>query len=165
MLKEAGAIVIAKTNMPEMAQTIGGWSKLNGYCRNPHNLNYQPGGSSSGTATGIAAGVASCGLGSDTGGSVRVPAEACGIVGFRPSLGRYSGEGIVPLWITHDTIGPQGATVSDVALLDSAIMGFDYATEFSHQLETITVGVPTGWIEDSCTGNNAPNLEALELAI
>jgi Asp-tRNA(Asn)/Glu-tRNA(Gln) amidotransferase A subunit family amidase len=89
-------------------------------------LDRSPGGSSSGTGAGIASGVASCGLGSDTGGSTRIPAEACGIVGFRPSFGRYNDQGIIPLYTDRDTIGPMGAKVSDIALLDSVIMGYDF---------------------------------------
>jgi Asp-tRNA(Asn)/Glu-tRNA(Gln) amidotransferase A subunit family amidase len=90
MLKKAGAIVIAKTNMPMFAFSPTGECTLYGNCNNPHDLNRTPGGSSAGTAAGIASGVVSCGLGSDTGGSTRIPAEACGIVGFRPSRFNYS---------------------------------------------------------------------------
>ena len=96
-LKKAGAIVIAKTNMPILASAIHGYSALYGMCRNPHDLNRSPGGSSSGTASAIAAGITSAGLGSDTAGSCRLPAEACGVAGFRPSLGRYPKDGIIPL--------------------------------------------------------------------
>lgn len=127
--------MIAKTNMPKMAFAVYGRSRLFGNCQNPHDLNRSPGGSSAGTGAGIASGVASCGLGSDTGGSTRIPAEACGIVGFRPSLGRYSDEGIIPLWTDRDTIGPMGATVSDVALLDSIITGYDFNSEYKYDIK------------------------------
>jgi indoleacetamide hydrolase len=98
-------------------------------------LGRSPGGSSSGTGAGIASGVASCGLGSDTGGSTRIPAEACGIAGFRPSFGRYNDEGIIPFWTDRDTIGPMGATVSDIALLDSVIMGYDFNNEYCFDIK------------------------------
>jgi mandelamide amidase len=167
MLKKAGAIVIAKTNMPEMAFRGNGECKLYGNCLNPHDLGRSPGGSSSGTAAAIASGVASCGLGSDTMGSCRLPAEACGIAGFRPSLGRYDGEGIIPLFKDRDTIGLLGATVSDIALLDSVIMDYNFKKEYKFDvrhtfvrpnLSSITIGVPTSWVKDCFS---KPNLEAL----
>jgi Asp-tRNA(Asn)/Glu-tRNA(Gln) amidotransferase A subunit family amidase len=76
--------------MPMFAWVPTSDSILYGNCNNPYDLNRTAGGSSAGTAAGIASGVASCGLGSDTGGSTRIPADACGIVGFRPSRGKYS---------------------------------------------------------------------------
>ena len=96
-LLEAGAIVVAKTNMPEMAVSTGGANKMYGNCNNPYDLRRSPGGSSSGTAAAVATGMVSVGLGSDTGGSCRMPAEACGIAGMRPSHGRWGAQGCVPL--------------------------------------------------------------------
>ncbi|KAH8053028.1 hypothetical protein JL722_9693 [Aureococcus anophagefferens] len=120
-LLAAGAIPIAKTNMPEMAVGFTGQSPVHGTCLNPRNTAYNCGGSSSGTAAAVAAGVAACGLGSDTGGSLRGPAALCGVVGFRPS--RWPGTGVVPISALRDTPGPMGATVADVALLDAVVNG------------------------------------------
>ena len=118
-LMEAGAIPIAKTTMPEAAFGMWGWSSLHGLTKNAHNEGYTSGGSSTGTAVGLAAGFACAGLGSDTEGSLRGPADFAGIVGMRVTMGRYSSEGVVPCNIKHDT----GAC----ALVEPAArpMGFD----------------------------------------
>ena len=131
-LLEAGAIIIGKANMHELAFgiTSTNLSSFAGPVRNPYDPIRIPGGSSGGTAAAIAAGVVTCGLGSDTGGSTRIPAALCGIVGLRPSVGnggterRYHDDNaVVPISHTRDTIGPMGRTVADVALLDSVITG------------------------------------------
>ncbi|KAK2591331.1 hypothetical protein QQS21_010984 [Conoideocrella luteorostrata] len=126
----AGAIVIGKTNMHELAFGITSTNlqPFAGPVHNPYAENMIPGGSSGGTAAAIASRVVSCGLGTDTGGSARIPAALTGIVGFRPSVGdggkqrRYHDEGaVVPISHTRDTVGVLGRTVADVTLLDSAI--------------------------------------------
>src|SRR4051794_19966172 len=131
-LLDAGAIVIGKTNMHELAFgiTSTNLSTFAGPVRNPYDPTRIPGGSSGGTAAAIAAGLVPCGLGSDTGGSTRIPAALCGVVGLRPSVGnggtgrRYHDENaVVPISHTRDTVGPMGRTVADVALLDSVITG------------------------------------------
>lgn len=144
-LSEAGAIVIAKTNMPEMALRMDGYNKVHGMCCNPYTLEHSPGGSSSGTAAGIASGMAPAGLGSDTGGSLRIPAACCGIVGFRPSRGRWPQSGVVPIDHTKDTAGPMGGSVSDVALLDSVVTGSGQLE--AADLKKIKVGIPQDWID------------------
>ena len=121
-LDAAGAILIAKTNMPELASAVCGYNPVIGHCRNPYAPDFTTGGSSSGTAAGIAAGYAPCGMGSDTAGSLRFPAEVCGIAGMRPSLGRYPTAGCVPL-MRVDTPGPMARTVADLALLDAVMAG------------------------------------------
>merc|ERR1719359_2693886 len=90
---------------------------------NPHSLEHSPGGSSSGTAAAIACGIAPVGLGSDTSGSLRIPAACCGIVGFRPSRGRWPCTGVVPVDSRKDTPGPMAGSVADVALLDAVVTG------------------------------------------
>ena len=131
-LLNAGAIVMTKTNMHELAFSPGiteppdgseiRWG-AQGAAKKPHNLEYSPSGSSSGTGAAISAGISPAGLGSDTGGSVRNPAAWCGITGLRPSTKRYSQVGVVPLSWTRDTIGPMARSVGDLALLDSVITG------------------------------------------
>ena len=116
-LKEAGAIILGKANLHELACRGESVSGLGGQVHNPYNLAYTPGGSSGGTAAAIAANLAACGLGSDTINSVRSPASACNIVGLRPTAGRVSRSGLMPISLTQDTIGPMGRTVEDVATL------------------------------------------------
>ena len=120
-LIDAGCIVVAKTNMPEMALGCHAWCKLHGATMNVNNKNYSAGGSSVGTAIGIAAGYAPVGVGSDTAGSLRGPAELAGIVGMRPSRGILPSSGVVPCDIALDTVGPMGSTVADCAILFGVI--------------------------------------------
>ena len=127
-LLDAGAIVLGKTNMHELAFGISGYNE--GFftaqpigTRNPYDPTRIAGGSSSGTGAAIGARLAPGGLGSDTGGSVRIPAAVTGGAGLRPTIGRYSQDGITPISHTRDTAGPMAHTVADVALLDSVIIG------------------------------------------
>ena len=119
----SGALLAGKANLHELA--AGGTSANHafGAVANPFDFNCVPGGSSGGTAAAIAAGLVPGGLGTDTAGSVRVPASLCGIVGFRPSKGRYPADGIVPLSRTLDTAGPMARSVTDVGLLDTVLAG------------------------------------------
>lgn len=100
-----------------------GWSPVHGLTKNPTNPKYTTAGSSSGTAAGIKVGMAACGLGSDTGGSGRMPAECCGVVGMRPSRGRYPAGGVVPCDVKWDTPTPMARTVADLAILDAVMAG------------------------------------------
>jgi amidase len=125
-LREAGAIILAKTNMSEFASGPA-MSSVAGRIVNPHNPARSPGGSSGGTGVAVAAGFASVGLGTDTGGSVRIPAFADGIVGLKTSYGLVSRDGVVPLALSLDTVGPMGRSVADVAALLSVIAGTDRA--------------------------------------
>ncbi|GLI72107.1 hypothetical protein PoHVEF18_000275 [Penicillium ochrochloron] len=113
-LRDAGAIILAKANLHEFALQGTSTSSLGGQCLNPFDGSRTPGGSSGGTAVAIAAGLGLVGLGSDTVNSLRSPASACGIVGFRPSWGRVSVEGAVPVSGVQDVLGPMGKTVRDV---------------------------------------------------
>ena len=122
-LAAAGAVAAAKTNLHELAFGITSNNGCKGPVRNPWNTSLIAGGSSGGTAAAIAGGILPAGLGTDTGGSVRIPAALCGITGFRPSSGRYPAGGVVPISSTRDTIGPMGRTVADIALLDSFMAG------------------------------------------
>jgi indoleacetamide hydrolase len=131
-LLDAGAIVIGKTNMHELAFgiTSTNLASFAGAVKNPYDKSTIPGGSSGGTAAAVAARIVTCGLGSDTGGSTRVPAALTGTVGLRPSVGNggaqrryHDADLVVPISHTRDTVGPMGRTVADVALLDSVITG------------------------------------------
>jgi len=122
-LIRAGAIVLGKTNMHELAFGITSNNAAFGPARNAYDPTRIAGGSSGGTANAIAARIAPAGLGSDTGGSVRIPAALNGIAGLRPTLGRYSQEGITPIAHTRDTAGPMAREVADLVLLDTIITG------------------------------------------
>lgn len=126
-LREAGAIMIGKLGLNEFA--IGWPDPATGFRipKNPWNLERTPGGSSSGTGAAVGAGVVLGGLGTDTGGSVRGPASYCGISGLKPTFGRVSKQGCVPLGYTLDNIGPMTRTVYDCALMMQAMAGFDPA--------------------------------------
>jgi mandelamide amidase len=133
-LRDAGAVIMAKANMHELAFSPGitkpeGGGEIvygaHGAARNPYDQERSPAGSSTGTAAAIGARMAPAGLGTDTGGSVRNPAAWCGIDGFRPSMGRYSQSGVVPISWTRDTPGPLARSVADLALLDGIISGED----------------------------------------
>jgi len=126
-LVNAGAVILGKTNMHELAFGISGYNEAFFTAqpigtRNPYDRTRIAGGSSSGTGAAIAARLAPGGLGSDTGGSVRIPAGLTGGAGLRPTLGRYSQEGVTPIAHSRDTVGPMAQTVVDVALLDSVVM-------------------------------------------
>lgn len=122
-LIRAGAIVLGKTNMHELAFGITSNNAAFGPARNAYDPTRIAGGSSGGTGNAIAARMAAAGLGSDTGGSVRVPAALNGIAGLRPTLGRYAQEGITPIAHTRDTAGPMAREVADLVLLDTIITG------------------------------------------
>jgi len=123
-LRDAGAIVLAKLNMSEFASG-NALSSLGGITRNPHDPERSPSGSSGGTGAAIAAAYAPVGLGSDTGGSVRGPSSANGIVGLKPTHGLLSRSGIVPLALSFDTAGPMARHVYDVAAALTVMVGID----------------------------------------
>jgi aspartyl-tRNA(Asn)/glutamyl-tRNA(Gln) amidotransferase subunit A len=124
-LKKAGAVILGKLNLHEFA--LGGTSAVTFYgpVRNPWALDRVAGGSSGGSAAAIAADMCFGTLGTDTGGSIRIPASLCGIVGFKPTYGRVSTRGVVPMAWTLDHVGPMCKTVEDAALMLAAIAGFD----------------------------------------
>ena len=124
-LKRAGAVLLGKLNLHEFA--LGGTSTVThfGPVHNPWALDRVAGGSSGGSAAAIAADMCFGALGTDTGGSIRIPASLCGIVGFKPTYGRVSTRGVVPMAWTLDHVGPMCKTVEDAALVLSAIAGYD----------------------------------------
>jgi Asp-tRNA(Asn)/Glu-tRNA(Gln) amidotransferase A subunit family amidase len=122
-LRAAGAIVLGKAATNEWAYGIDGRNPWRVPCRNPHDPERLPGGSSSGPAVAIAAGLALGGVGTDTSGSLRVPAALCGIASLRPTPGRVPLDGVLSLAPSYDVVGPMGATAADVALLLAAMAG------------------------------------------
>jgi aspartyl-tRNA(Asn)/glutamyl-tRNA(Gln) amidotransferase subunit A len=124
-LRAAGAVIVGKGNTNEFAYGIDGRNPHHGDCRNPHDPARISGGSSAGPAVATAAGMALAGLGTDTTGSIRVPASLCGLVGIRPTVGRVSRAGVVPLAWSYDTIGPLARTVHDAAILLGVLAGHD----------------------------------------
>jgi amidase len=123
-LRAAGAVIIAKLNMSEFASGAA-HSSLGGQLRNPHDLLRTPSGSSGGTGAAIAAAFATLGLGTDTGGSIRGPSTANGIVGLKPTHGLLSRDGIIPLALSFDTGGPMARSVADVATALGVMTGID----------------------------------------
>ena len=121
-LKEAGAILLGKTNLHEFAYGVTSNNPHYGPVHNPWNLARIPGGSSGGSAAAVAAGLCCGSIGTDTGGSIRIPASLCGVVGLKPTIGRVNTDGAVPLSPHLDCVGPLARTAADAALLLDAIL-------------------------------------------
>jgi amidase len=135
-LREAGAVILGKTNLSEWANfrsrdSSSGWSSRGGQTRNPYALDRSPCGSSSGTGAAIAAGLAVVGVGTETDGSIICPSAANGLVGIKPTLGLASRSGIIPIAHSQDTAGPMARSVADAALLLAAMRGVDGADQAS----------------------------------
>lgn len=133
-LRDAGAVILGKTNLSEWAnirstRSTSGWSGRGGLTRNPYALDRNTSGSSSGSAAALAAGLAPLGVGTETDGSIVSPSSICGLVGLKPTVGRVSRDGIVPISHTQDTPGPMARTVADAALLYAAMVGRDSADD------------------------------------
>lgn len=129
-LRQAGAIILGKTNLTEWSNFQGagqtsGWSPRGGQTRNPYQLDHSPWGSSSGSAVAVAAGYAPLALGVETDGSIVCPASATATVGLKPTVGLTSRSGVIPIAFTMDSPGPMARTVEDVAFLLTAIAGYD----------------------------------------
>jgi len=124
-LKEAGAVMLGKTHTHEIALGVTGVNPHYGAVKNPWDERRVTGGSSSGSAAAVAAGMCLATLGSDTGGSIRIPASLCGVVGLKPTYGRVSARGVIPLSWNLDHIGPLTRTARDAAMMLAAVAGFD----------------------------------------
>lgn len=159
-LRAAGAVVLGTTHMTELAFNPHGLNPGLGTPANPWDAGRMPGGSSSGSGVAVAAGLAAAALGSDTGGSVRIPASLCGVTGLKPTWGRVSRGGVTPLAWSLDHVGPLARSAEDVALLLEVIAGPDagdptaarlpvppYASLLDHSLAGLRVGVlrAFGW--------------------
>ncbi|MFL5816947.1 MAG: amidase family protein [Conexibacter sp.] len=122
-LRSAGAAVIGKTNLHELSVGITANNPAFGPVRNPHAPSLIAGGSSGGSAAAVAAGVVPVALGADTAGSNRIPAALCGCFGFRPTVGRYPADGVIPLSATRDTVGVFASDMDDLVLVDAVLAG------------------------------------------
>lgn len=176
-LRAAGAVVVGKTHTVEYA--FGGWgtNPIAGTPVNPHDraVPRVPGGSSSGTGVAVGAGLVPIGFGTDTGGSVRLPASWCGTVGHKTSMGLISRSGVVPLALHFDTIGPLARTVRDAAVMSQAMLGSDPAdasTRHAPGLDLVTgldggvAGLAIGVLEiDSDIAVDAEVARAFDAAV
>jgi mandelamide amidase len=161
VLLQAGALIAGKTNLHELA--LGGTTNnaVTGACCNPWNPLRIPGGSSGGSAVAVAARMVPAALGTDTGASVRLPAALCGVVGFRPSTGRYASPGILHLSPTKDTVGPMARCVADVAWLDG-LLAKDRLHLPNVSLKGLRLGIPR---EDFFEGADPQVLAVIEQAL
>ena len=166
-LREAGAVILAKTTTPEFA--FG--DEAGDGVRNPSAPGRWAGGSSSGSAAGLAAGLFPIALGSDTGGSIRVPASYCGVSGLKPTFGRVPRDGVFGVSWTLDHVGPMARTVDDLGLVLGAIAGGcgadpyastrpapDY-TRLAESIDGMRIGVPDGWLAEGCSPGVTTALE------
>ena len=142
-LKAAGAVLIGRTNMTQFAFSAVGINPYFGTPGNPWDRSRIPGGSSSGAAVSVADGMATVAIGSDTVGSIRVPAALCGIVGFKPTQRKVPREGAIPLSTTLDSIGPLARTVEDCAIVHGIISGEAYQAPDLVSLTGLRLAVPT----------------------
>ncbi|MCU0937903.1 MAG: amidase family protein [Burkholderiaceae bacterium] len=151
-LRAAGVIVLGKANMHELALGVTSANAAYGTVGNPRAPGRIAGGSSGGTAAAIVAGLAPAGLGTDTGGSIRIPAAHCGAVGFRPSTGRWPTRGVVPISVpSRDTAAPLARSVADCALLDAVVCGVEPVLEVI-DLRTLRLGIPQEFWHDLHVG-------------
>src|ERR1700681_4248910 len=159
-LKQAGAVLLGKTNMHEFAYGVTNNNPHYGPARNPWDTTRIPGGSSGGSAAAVAAGLCFGSIGSDTGGSIRIPAALCGIVGLKPGLDRVNVTGVIPLSVTHDCVGPLARTVADAAILFRAIVddengkgeGEGRRRRTSRKLSKLRLGIPRQFFFDVISG-------------
>lgn len=143
---EAGALLFGKTNMHELAFGITSNNECTGAIRNPYDPERSAGGSSSGSAVAVATGMVPAAIGTDTAGSVRIPAAHCGIFGFRPSLGRYDSMGVMPLFPTRDVPGLMTRSIEDLCLLDSVLTGDTETPPYT--VASLRLGIPRDYFLD-----------------
>ncbi|OZC55534.1 hypothetical protein CH267_13245 [Rhodococcus sp. 06-621-2] len=136
-VEDSGMVVLAKTNLSEVALGPLGANRSFGNCHNAWDVRRASGGSSSGSAVAVAAGLSDLALGTDTGGSIRIPAALNGVLGLRPSRGRIDTDGVVPLSPTFDTVGPMGRNAADVAALTDIL-----TSNTSFEAATARIGLP-----------------------
>jgi len=172
-LKRAGAVCLGKLNLDEMAFEGTGTTSYFGPVHNPWNPERITGGSSAGSAAALAAGLCYASVGSDDGGSVRIPASFCGITGFKTSYGRVSTRGVVPSAYSLDTIGPMTRSAADAALVLQVLAGFDpadaiaanvpvpdYAAALNMPIRNLRLGIPRDYFFDGLHPEVAAAVEA-----
>jgi aspartyl-tRNA(Asn)/glutamyl-tRNA(Gln) amidotransferase subunit A len=161
-LKAGGGVLLGKNTTWEFAHGGPSWDVLAPPARNPWNTDHHPAGSSSGSAAAVAAGFAPATIGTDTGGSIRFPAAACGIAGLKPTYGRVSRKGVLPNCFSHDHAGPLAWTSEDCALMMQVIAGHDpddpgsapvpvqdYAAALDGSCRGLVIGVPWDWLDEA----------------
>ena len=148
-LRAAGALLVGKTAMHEIGINPTGANVHHGRIANPHDLNYDVGGSSSGSGAAVAAGLVPAAIGADGGGSIRIPASLCGVVGLKPTFGRVSERGAAPLCWSVAHLGPLAASVEDAALVYAVIAGPDPAEPLTLQQPPVTL---QGWDTPDLSG-------------
>jgi aspartyl-tRNA(Asn)/glutamyl-tRNA(Gln) amidotransferase subunit A len=143
-LREAGTVSLGKTGLHELAYGITSNNPHFGAIHNPWDLGRIPGGSSGGSAAAVAAGILPFATGTDTGGSIRIPASFCGVVGLKPTFGRVNVRGVLPLGFSQDHVGPLTRTVRDAAIAFQAMVGdpTDYVPPADSDLTGLRVGIP-----------------------
>jgi len=171
-LKEAGAVIVGKNNLHEFA--YGGSSLVSyfGEVHNPWDLSRIAGGSSGGSAAAVVAGLCYAAIGTDTAGSIREPASLCGCVGLKPTYGRVSARGVIPLSASLDHVGPFAASVADAAIVLQAIAGYDagdigscdvpvsdYSSALSETVKPLRVGLPRFYFFDDLDPETATAME------
>ncbi len=162
----AGAVLMGKLNMHELAYGITSANPHFGAVRNPWNPRHSPGGSSGGAGAAVAAGMVFMAMGTDTGGSIRIPASFCGTVGLKPTYGRVSRFGVLPLGFSQDHMGPLTRSVRDAALALNAIAGYDpldptcarrpvvdYVPEEDCRIRGVRIGFPDSFFFDHLDGD------------
>jgi aspartyl-tRNA(Asn)/glutamyl-tRNA(Gln) amidotransferase subunit A len=144
-LRQEGCVIVGKTNLHEFAYGVTSVNPHYGAVRNPHDVGRVAGGSSGGSAVAVAAGMCDWAVGSDTGGSIRIPASFCGVVGFKPAFGSIDTAGVIPLSPSLDTLGPLASDVMSAARAYSMMSGEAMPEEPMRQPR---LAVPAGWVAD-----------------
>lgn len=160
----AGAVIVGRTNMTEFAYSGLGINPHYGTPRNPWQRDIDggriPGGSSSGAAISVTDGMAVAGVGSDTGGSIRIPAAFCGITGFKPTARRVPMQGVLPLSENLDSIGAMAPTVLCCAMMDAVLAGEDFVAPVAHSLRGLRLLYPTNVVRDGMDEHVAASMQA-----
>jgi aspartyl-tRNA(Asn)/glutamyl-tRNA(Gln) amidotransferase subunit A len=159
-MNRAGAIFLGKNNLHEFAYGATGENEIYGTPPNPYDATRLAGGSSSGSAAALGYGLCAAALGTDTGGSVRAPAALCGLVGFKPTFGRISTEGVIPYSWSLDHVGTLTRSAADAAILFETLAADNRKAEFT-SLDKLTIGVPDAFFFERCEGEILDGLERL----
>jgi aspartyl-tRNA(Asn)/glutamyl-tRNA(Gln) amidotransferase subunit A len=172
-MRKSGAVLSQKVTLHEFAFGVRSMSSLIGQCKNPWDTSRIPGGSSGGSGVAVATGMADMALGTDTGGSVRIPAAINGITGLRPTSGRVPNSGCFPVSVAHDTIGPMARSALDCARLFAVIAGYDpddptsrdqplenFLPTLGNGIEGVRIGVVRKYYFDNVPNDRAAPLEA-----